>query len=227
MMRIYCFTGSGHSLAVAEALSKHFSCEIENIDGSAVASCSEVAVVVFPVYCQNIPNLVKQFLRNSTFNYVMLVTTYGKISYGNVLYEAQKLIKGKVIGGAYIPIGHTFLHGDCSFDTSVVNPIIERIKVPMRTIIPKTWKNPFANLFPELRSRISVKISRNHNCNNCGLCEAHCPVHAIKDGKTDSRCIRCLRCVTNCPKKALEYKNSKILEKYLTSRYKNDVKLFL
>ena len=225
MIRIYCFSGSGHSLAVSKELAKLLDCEIRPIDRKTATE--DTAVIVFPVYSQNIPKPVKRFLKALEAKHVALIATYGKISYGNVLYEAQKLLQGQVIAGAYIPIGHTFLDGDCEFDAPKLRPIAERIKAPRQVTIPKTAKNPLANVFPGLRSRIGVKIKKGDNCDNCGLCERSCPVGAIQNGRIRSQCIRCLRCVTNCPQKALQYKNSRILDAYLSSYHKEEYVLYL
>ena len=90
MIRIYCFSGSGHSLAVSKELAKLLDCEIRPVDPKTTTE--DTAIVVFPVYCQNIPKPVKQFLKRMRANYVVLIATYGKISYGNALQEAQKLV---------------------------------------------------------------------------------------------------------------------------------------
>ena len=225
MITIYCFSGSGHSLAVSKELSKLLDCEIRPLDNKATTE--DIAVVVFPVYCQNIPKPVKRFLKGLEAKYVALIATYGKISYGNVLYEAQKLLQGQVIAGAYIPMGHTFLDGDCEFDATQLLPIVGRMKAPRQAAIPKTFKNPLADIFPGLRSRIGVRIKKGGNCCNCGLCERSCPVGAIRDGRIHSQCIRCLRCVTDCPQKALQYKKSRILDAYLNSYHKEEYVLFL
>ena len=225
MITIYCFSGSGHSLAVSKELSQLLDCEIRPIDNKATTE--DTAVVVFPVYCQNIPKPVKRFLKGLEAKYVALIATYGKISYGNVLYEAQKLLHGQVIAGAYIPMGHTFLDGDCRFDTTKLLPIVRRIKAPQQVTIPKTAKNPLANIFPGLRSRIGVTIKKGDNCLSCGLCERICPVGAIRNGRIHSQCIRCLHCVTSCPQKALQYKNSRVLDAYLNSYCKEEYVLYL
>lgn len=228
MIKVYYFSGSGHSFAVAKFISQQLNCEISATDGKEERlSAEKTVVVVFPVYCQNIPKPVKIFLQNLTSKYVVLIATYGKISYGRVLYEAQKLVSGEVIAGAYIPMGHTFLSGDYSFDTEILSPIIERIKLPQRVHIPKTRKNPLSNIVPALRSRISVEITKNKDCNNCGVCEKYCPVGAFKNGRINSKCIRCLRCVTNCPQQALQYKNRRILKKYLDSFHKDEIVVYL
>ncbi|MBE6563410.1 MAG: hypothetical protein E7660_06700 [Ruminococcaceae bacterium] len=228
MTVVYCFSGSGHSLAVSRALAGLLACEIREIGalGESLLTCG-VAVVVFPVYCQNIPKPVKSFLKELRAEHVVLIATYGKISYGNVLYEAQNIVSGEVIAGAYIPMGHTFLDGDISFDTKLLFPIAERINKPEKIRIPKAFKNPLADIFPAFRSRIGVKITKNDRCTSCGKCEEKCPVGAIRNGKINSRCIRCLRCVSSCPEKALEYKNTAILDKYLGNYHKEDYVLYL
>lgn len=227
MITIYCFSGSGHSLAVSEALGGMLECDIKQIPFDDKAESGGVAVVVFPVYCQNIPEPVKQFLSRLKAEHIALIATYGKISYGNVLYEAQKISHGQIIAGAYIPIGHTFLDGDHAFDAAFLLPIVQRIKTPQKATIPKTTKNPLANIFPGLRSRIGVKITRNEQCSHCGLCERSCPMGAIQNDRIHSACIRCLHCVTICPRKALQYKNSRILNQYLKSYRKEEYVLYL
>ncbi len=220
MTKVYYFSGSGHSRTVAEACAELLNCAIAEIHGKTGETPEEhTAVVVFPVYCQNIPEPVKQFLRKAAAKYMVLIATYGRISYGNVLQEAQKLVRGDVIAGAYIPMGHTFLDGGCAFDPACLRPIAERIAHPKSIRIPASAKNALSNLFPGLRSRVGVRIAKNDQCNHCGLCAAQCPVQAIKDGRITAKCIRCLHCVTNCPQGALQYRNGWILDQYLQCYY--------
>ena len=228
MTTIYCFSGSGHSLAVSRALSEMLVCKITEIGpDSEKTAKDDIAVVVFPVYCQNIPSPVKSFLKELRAKHIVLIATYGRISYGNVLYEAQKIVRGEIIAGAYIPIGHTFLDGDHVFDKKYLLPIADRIKAPQKVHLPKTRKNLLANIFPALRSRIGVKLMKADCCNNCGLCEKSCPMGAIQNGRIHLECIRCLRCVAICPQKALQYKNRWILKKYLKSYHKEEYVLYL
>ena len=50
-------------------------------------------VLVFPVHCQNIPDIVKFFLKNISVDNLTVIATYGKMCCGNVLCEIQKTIK--------------------------------------------------------------------------------------------------------------------------------------
>ena len=225
MIGVYCFSGSGHSLAVAEALAQELHCGVCSMEGNTAVA--ETAVVVFPVYCQNIPKPVKTFLKTLQAKHVVLITTYGKISWGNVLYEARKLVSGQVIAGACIPMGHTFLNGDHEFDRQILLPIVQRIHAPKEARIPRTRKNPLANLFPALRSRVGVKITKGEGCDGCGLCEKNCPMGTIRKGRIHAACIRCMRCVTNCPNRALQYKNSPILDWYLKRYCREEHALYL
>lgn len=227
MVTVYYFSGSGHSLAVAKELSEMLACQLHTIGRDTKPIVDETAVVVFPVYCQNIPKPVADFLKLLRAKHIVLIATYGRISYGRVLYEAQKLVSGDVIAGAYIPTGHTFLDGTCAFDKAPLLQIVERIQTPKKVCIPKTRKNPLANISPAFRSRIGVRLIKDSRCDHCGICEKECPMGAIRNGKTGSACIRCLRCVTNCPQKALQYKNSWILDLYLKSYCLDDSVLYL
>ena len=228
MTNVYYFSGSGHSLTIAEEFSRFLNCEIFEITTvTKEFISSEVAVIVFPVYCQNIPRAVKAFLKRVTAKSIVLIASYGRISYGNVLYEAKKLVDGEIIAAAYIPTGHTFLNGDCDFPMDILQPIAKRIASPQKAIIPRSRKNPLSNIYPALRSRIGVRILKNDNCDKCGICEKNCPAKAIHNGKTNSKCIRCLRCVANCPRRALEFKNTWVLKKYLESYHKEECFLYL
>jgi len=227
MTAVYCFSGSGHSRAVADFFAGQLGCRVTGICAGMTVPEAETALVVFPVYCQNIPAPVKTLLCALRAEYVVLIATYGRISYGNVLWEAAQLVRGQVIAGACVPMGHTYLSADKTFDKEALLPILRRIESPQRAQIPREHKDLLADLFPAWRSRVGVKLIRTADCRGCGVCSRSCPVQAIQNGRAGSRCIRCLRCVTVCPHKALQFQNSWVLQKYLDSHCKDTLVLYL
>ncbi len=230
-IKIFCFSGSGNSLSVAKFLSEKLDAEIVEISYDEIPYEAKVSIVIFPVYCQNIPSVVINFLRRLKGKYAVLIATYGKISHGNVLYEASQMLGPDLIGAAYIPMKHTYsdlnLNNKHLFETEPLQKIIERINFPQKIFLPKCKKNIFADFFPTWRSRVALKIISNSNCNSCGLCENKCSFNAIKKGITNKKCIRCLRCVKLCPNNALYIKKSLILKMYLHNEKDKSAELYL
>lgn len=191
----------------------------------------DTAVVVFPVYCQNIPATVAKFLQRLQTKYTALVATYGKMHHGNVLYEIQRKYRLDVIAAAYVPTKHAYLN-EPRFDgfdklTPLINKLTDGEKRPTTVKIPKSNKNPMADFAPTWRSRQGVKIVKSDRCNGCGQCEKLCPEHAISSGKTNRNCIRCARCVNNCPQGALSLKLTYPMRKYLKRRKKDELVIYV
>ena len=144
MTSVYCFSGSGHSYAIAEYFARELQVPVVNIDRRLAEShCqADLAVVIFPVYCQNIPAVVRDFFSKLDSKHVVLIATYGKISHGNVLWEAFKIIRGRVIAAAYVPMGHTYLDSSTQFDAQPLQPIFARIQHPRAATLTRESKHP-------------------------------------------------------------------------------------
>ena len=218
MNAVFYYSNTGQSKSVAEFFSEQLGyplAEIEKVE----ANCYQNLVLVFPVHCQNIPDIVKAFLRKISVVYLAVIATYGKMCCGNVLYEVQKKQPTSIVAGAYVPTKHSYIDSNDAFrDFDQLMPIIEKIKHPAVIRVPKLCKNPLADFFPGLRSRLGLKIRKNSKCNDCGVCTFHCPLGAIHSGVTDNRCIRCLRCVEKCPNQALEIRIGLPLKLYLSKK---------
>lgn len=228
---VYYFSGSGNTKEVATHIAQELDFPLEKISENT-PDRTETAVVVFPVYCQNIPKPVKRILETLECEKIALIATYGRISHGNVLKECEKIVKSKIVAAAYIPCRHSYLDVNDGFDKASLKPLITKIKQSnaMDCVkIPKARKNVFANFMPSLRSRIGVKIIKTDSCTDCGKCGEICPANAIKNGITNKNCIRCLKCVTYCPNNALSFKLSRVLSDYLKRHYvlKAKVEIFV
>ncbi len=226
MIRILYFSGSGKSRRLAEYLAEKLDSKAENLVETNDFSADN-AVVVFPVYCQNLPDPVYDFLTKLKAKKVAFAATYGRKSYGNVIEDAVKLTNAEFIGGICVPCGHSFLSEPDNFDFSSIEKFIGRIKNPQKAIVSKSHKDFYADLIPAQRTRIGIKIKRNSLCNDCKICEKNCPMGAIKNGKINNKCIRCLRCVTECPENALEFKTLWFMKAYLIPNRKNEFKIYL
>lgn len=213
MTAVYCFSGAGHSLTAARFFARRLGTKVRSVHDGCLTP--ETAVVIFPVYCQNIPAPVRHFLKTLRADRAVLIAVHGGISGGRVLYEAAKLVSGTVIAAASVPAGHTFLGEDASFDEAPLMPIFDRIAHPAPARIPRTKKIWYASLFPGWRSRMSVRLIRSDACNGCGRCEESCPVAAMHRGKANRKCIRCMHCVTVCPRGALSFRTGAFLQKHL------------
>jgi NAD-dependent dihydropyrimidine dehydrogenase PreA subunit/flavodoxin len=229
MNKIYCFSGTGHTKEIADYFATALNENIIDIRLNTT-DCDDnidVAIVLFPVYCQDIPVAVKKLLPEIKAKYFVLIATYGKMSYGNVLFEASRIVNGTVIASAYIPTEHTYLKESVKIDFSRLAPILNRINNPQRAYLPKLTKNPLAGFLPKMRSQIAVKISKTNACTECSICSNNCPMNAMENGVTNNQCIRCLRCVQNCPNNALRVRYNFFLKQYLKKKPKNELVVYL
>ena len=214
MNKIIYYSNTNESYNIASYISSKTNYELINIFNITSFEFDNI-FLIFPIHYQNIPKEIKPLIKKIIAKKAIIITTYGKISYGNVLYETKKILNAKVVGAINIPSKHTYIKDDTHFnDYKILDDLINKINDGKEIEIKKTKKNIFSSFFPILRHQLSVKIIKNDNCNNCNLCNNVCKY--IENGKIISnKCNRCLKCVINCPNKALNFKLSPIMKKYL------------
>ena len=156
-----------------------------------------------------------------------MIATYGGFSFGNVLYEAAHTTGALTVAAAAVPTGHSFLSEGTDFDTEALSPILHCMRNTRPLSLPRSPKHPLASFFPAWRSRVGLKITKTDACTDCGLCTASCPVNAMKAGRPDSHCMRCLRCVHVCPQSALQIAPQGMLKAYLAQPRKPQIVLYL
>ena len=228
MEKVYYFTGAGHSRATAEYIAQRLGRTAEDITvGKREADADAVTVAVFPVYCESIPETVVQFLKTVKTGFAAIVAVYGGIRPGNALFEAQGILTRPLCAAIALPTGHSFLKEENGFDREALLPFIEKIKEPAPVAVPPMRRSFYADVLPEWRSRVGVKIMKSGKCSGCGVCEENCPVGTMENGAPGDGCIRCLRCVTECPEGALDFECRPFLKRFLERKKKSETFLFI
>jgi ferredoxin len=227
MNAVIFYSNTGQSRMIAEFLAEQMVWPCTDIHHCTAGHYRHL-VLVFPVYCQNIPDAVKAFLARITTDGLTVVATYGKMCGGNVLYEIQQEYPHKIVAGAYVPTKHAYRTDDatfCAFDR--LGPLIKKIKRPSEIVLPRRYKNPLADAWPKLRSRLGIRICRSAACNRCGVCNVQCTEGAMQYGKPGRDCIRCLKCVAVCPQGALNVKIGLPMKLYLQKKKENELILYI
>lgn len=219
MNSVIYYSKSGESLKIAKYLSSKSNYLLQEL-GKQDNYLFENLIIVFPVYCQNVPKDVKSFLAKVRAENVSIIATYGKKSFGNVIYEASKISRLNIISYAYVPTKHTYIEDDDSFsDFERLDCLIEKFNTPTSIKIRRYLKNPFANIFEKIHACLNIKIIKSGDCDGCNICGKSCLF--IEKGVVNGKCIGCLKCVNKCPKKALKVRKSLFLKIYLHIVRKN------
>lgn len=224
MNAVIYYSNTGESYRIAKYLSDKIGYELLDIHRILDIQFENI-FLVFPVHYQNIPKEIRPLIKNIKAQKAVVVATYGKKSFGNVLNDVKKYLPTKIVGGAYVPTKHAYLIDDSSFnDFEKLDPLFDKINSEKDAVFPKGRKNIFADFIPIKRHQMSVHIIRNDKCTNCGHCNEVC--EHIQNGITDKKCNRCLKCVQSCPHKALEYRLSQSIKKYLEQKDKNKIFIY-
>ncbi len=245
---IYYFTGTGNTLKIARDIAQELDTEAiipiaKSIKSKKAASSADIIGIVCPVYCLDVPEIVKEFIKKMDLKegaYVFGIVNCGAQA-GNSLYSVEKVLKENNIN---LDAGFVFYMPDNSiafptelekYSSMFVN---EQKKVKEISRIIKSRKSMGIEKSESIRGKILAskfvsniskmvfydvmgvrnKTNDKDKCNNCGLCEKVCPTENIKFNNSEyiwgKNCEQCFACIHWCPNKAVKFDRYKTKGNY-------------
>ena len=223
-MRIFCFSGTGNSYYIATKICAHFCVQPELItsykDETTVEVEDSQIGIVAPVYLNDIPKVVKEFVLGLSIAnpdaYVFAVLSSGsgknKSGFKNIqLALAQREARLALAYDIAMPSSFRERAGMDDQLAAVpvkIEEIAKAIEAGSKNYTPydqATLPKNFTKL--SFMYRPLSRMSVTEKCTGCGLCKRLCPTDNITI--TDERavrgknCIACTACANWCPEQAI------------------------
>jgi Pyruvate/2-oxoacid:ferredoxin oxidoreductase delta subunit len=228
-MTIFYFTATGNSLAVAKRIGGNLISIPQVINERATHYKDDAIGVIFPVYSNAPPKMIRRFLDKVSFEaeYLFAIGTYGNLP-GACMYNVQKQAEKK---------GYRFDYPGSLLMVDNFLPVFE-IDAQIAKLPKKETEKMTAKIVDDIKNRrkkdvragpavralaailnATTKTDKNaqnyivnDQCVKCGVCAKVCPAKniAVTDKVCFSdRCEACLACVHLCPQNAIHLKNEK------------------
>lgn len=236
---VFYFTATGNSLFVAKRLDNN-PVSIPQVQSGSVFEDDSIGIVS-PVYCEEIPKIVLNFLKSSKFkaDYLYMILTYGKDDGDSAEYTYRQcnefglsfdfIATIKMVDN-YLP--NFDMNEEKKIDKKIedqLSAILLDLESRKRGISPATDAGrelhkqiaEMNRLFPSFNDGSALRVTEK--CIGCGICEKVCPIGNFNvtgrtARRTDNKCEFCLACIQNCPNGAIA------LEKECNpgARYRNE-----
>ena len=238
----FYFTATGNSLYAAKQLDEERRSIAQAIHDTEKTYKADRIGIISPVYGHEMPELVKEFLRESKFetDYFYVVLTYGN-RHAGASELAEKLLNELNIKPSYINVVFmidNFLPGFDMDEQRKIDKKVDEQLAGIRTDIDsrREYISPVTDQdranHQEYLDRIAampggkfdLKYKVTDECIGCGICEKVCPkkcytVENQKSSWSQEGCIMCMACIHACPMKAIEMN---MPEKNKKARYRNE-----
>lgn len=231
-MKIFYFTGTGNSLAVAKRIGGELYSIPQEMGKGELNYEDDVIGIVSPVYYGRLPNIVREFLGKAKFktDYLFAIANCGSGS-GIVLDELQNLSKEQ---------GYQFDYLNSIVMVDNFLPVFE-IGEEIKKLPEKKTEETLAQIVSDIEGQvkkipeISAKAKAmaamaktflkdkmkgyscqgftiNDNCNLCGICTSVCPVANVSVTEKvifADKCESCYACIHACPQNAIHIPTEK------------------
>lgn len=234
--KLFYFSGTGNSLAatreIAEKIGTNNICNI--VDSNETEVNEDVIGFIFPVYFQDIPEIVKDFINKIEFKnnpYIFAVATCNG-GPGFTLFNLDKILKSKgqkLLSGFTLTMpGNSVIILDLTSNLELQGERLRYSEIKLQKISEMIIKQLDAGI--EGKSKIkdrlegfitqfaATKIYRAHKrfetndkCIKCGMCQRICPetnINVDKKVNWGNKCDLCLACFHWCPQQGIELGNS-------------------
>lgn len=195
--------------AMAEAIGT----EVDTVDVTIKRTCSsdkiftEKDFVIFgaPVYGGRIPAIARDRLEKFSGQQTpcIVVATFGNRHFDDALLEMKNLAEnqGFVVKGAAALVGrHTF--GEIQMDRPNAEDFAQMKDFAIKAASREENLSEVPGNFPFKQfNSPGFYPKTSEACIKCGKCVGNCPVEAIGEdcSTTSDKCISCFRCIRNCP----------------------------
>ena len=230
-MKTCYFTATGNSLYVAKRIGGELLSISQLMKQANIVIEDEAVGIVCPVYCGEMPKMVRQFLKQAKIStgYFFFIYTYGMqdtVARPNAAAAAQKA--GMQLNySASIRMVDNFLPGfemQNQIETAGEKNIEGQIEQVCRAIAARETNEVGLPLKKRMEMTLvhntmgkmvlSDKAARNYivseDCIRCGICVKVCPADNISVSdhvNFGDHCEVCFACVHNCPHKAIHLKH--------------------
>lgn len=206
----------------------------------------DLLIIGGPNYASNVPEkLLKWVVKNvpeNNSNAIVFCTSAGRVNAHGVDSLENKLKKKgyNIVSKETFVMPRNFYFGKYPQNTDdEINQILsqtnEQLDELLKNIKFNNYKNEnkeitsilkidfFAKLFNFIAKFIGKSFSVDNSCIKCGKCIKNCPKANIsydknKNIKFGNDCMACMRCIHNCPKHSISYNNKKY-DQYNLNQY--------
>lgn len=241
MHTLIYFSPTGNILHLAKLLAHHLGVDQAEILPLEFTRPDQLSknkhlVLLYPVHGFNAPRTVKRFVKRLPSGLYADVSLIGVGCTTNWVNQAVSADLRKLCGQKGYPIvldeilamPLTFV---LAFPDEVARKLIAESEKRMQDIslslmagTPTTFrvvfKSRLLNFIGKLEQFASrlfgLELHANDNCNSCGTCWTNCPENNIQRSANGSpkfgfSCLMCLRCIYDCPQKAIAPRFSKFI----------------